>query len=169
MRTSATAAFGPALLLGLLLALGGCGSATTGTGSGDEPTGIDHRATVNPTDDSTVPDGPGAVSPGPEDLLADTTGDSPFYLQTAEVRVAESYPVQLFLDVTGDAPTPGHAVAYTVEHHGDRIEVVITTQAGEGMSATVLQPHAFAIPLGSAELPVTVDVNDGEIVETVDQ
>lgn len=137
------------------LILGSCGT----TGSSPQSTGPD-----DPVDS----DSDTSTGPAGGDLLADTTGDAPFYIDQITVRIAESYPVQLFLDVEGNAPTPGHAVAYTVQADGDQIDVTITTQSGEGGSAAVLQPHTFAIPLGPAELPVTIDVNDGEFVETVD-
>lgn len=136
------------LALGLALLTAGCGS-STGSPGGETP--VDSPSTAAGVQ-----------------RLPDTRGDSPFYLETADVRVAESDPIQLFLEVTGDAPTPGHTVAYLVEHDGDRITVEITTEAGEGVSPQVLQPHSFSIPLGTAELPVTVDVNAGQFVLTVD-
>ncbi|MFN2319841.1 MAG: hypothetical protein ABR500_09190 [Dermatophilaceae bacterium] len=97
----------------------------------------------------------------------DATGDAPFYLEAASVRVAESYPVQLFLDVTGSAPTPCHRIAYRIDASAAEINVAITTSSSEKSCAQVLEPHAFTIPLGPADLPVTVQVNDGEFVETV--
>lgn len=148
-------------VLGLTLGLAGCGSASTTPGDGDAGAVTGAPGPDTPIDDES----PGQA--GDNGLLAKATGDSPFFLDTVEVRVAESFPVQLFLDVTGDAPTPGHTVAYTVQVAGDAIAVEITTQSGEGASAAVLQPHRFAIPLGPAELPVTISVNDGEWTSTV--
>ena len=106
------------------------------------------------------------------DLLADTRGEGAFFLDEASVRVAESYPVQLFLEVSGHAPTPCHRVAYTVaselaDDGSGEIHVVLTTVPTDGMCAQVLQPHRFTIPLGSADLPVTVRVGDDEFVTTV--
>lgn len=150
---------GLTLTLTLTLALGvsGCGSETVDPG-GDTP--------IAPTTGAEAGDGDkGDTSAG--DLLADTTGDSPFYVDSIDVTVAESHPVQLFLTVSGNAPTPAHVVAYTVEQAGDTLAVRITTRAGEGMAAQVLQPHEVVIPLGTAELPVTIDVNDGEFTQTV--
>lgn len=151
------------------LLLGACGSTT-------EPPGAGPGTSTSESTDPDAPvgsDGSGEDSDGSgdpvdsDDPLGNTTGDSPFYIDDVSVRIAESYPVQLFLEVEGNAPTPGHRVAYTVKVDGDQIDVTITSQSGEGMSAAVLQPHSFVIPLGPAELPVTIDVNDGEFVETV--
>ena len=54
-----------------------------------------------------------SASPSSPPVLADTTGDSPFYLESVRVRVAESFPVQLFLDVSGSAPTPRRVLVRT--------------------------------------------------------
>ena len=113
------------------------------------------------------PGGGSAGSPSSESLLADTAGDSPFYLYDVSVRVAESFPVQLFLDVSGDAPTPCHSVAYVVDNAEQRITVTITSQSSTEACAQVLDPRRVVIPLGPSELPVTVAVNDDEFVETV--
>ncbi|HHU10794.1 MAG TPA: hypothetical protein GXZ60_12400 [Intrasporangiaceae bacterium] len=145
---------GTMTVLGVLL-LCACGS---GPASPDEPA-------TGPTDDPTTH--------GSEDgLLADTRGDDTFFLDTASVHVAESDPVQLFLEVSGHAPTPCHRVAYTVstesaDNGTDEIKVVLTTVATDGMCAQVLQPHQFTVPLGTADLPVTVRVGDDEFVKTI--
>ena len=68
-----------------------------------------------------------STSPSSQPVLSETTGDSPFYLESVSVRVAESFPVQLFLDVSGNAPTPCHSVAYAVQKNADRIAVTITS------------------------------------------
>lgn len=106
-------------------------------------------------------------SPSSPGVLANATGDSPFYLEEVSVRVAESFPVQLFLDVSGSAPTPCHFVAYVVEKDDDTIAVTITSQSSEQACAQVLDPRQVVIPLGPSELPVTVAVNDDEYVETI--
>lgn len=106
-------------------------------------------------------------SPSSPGVLVDTAGDSPFYLKTVSVRVAESFPVQLFLDVSGNAPTPCHSVAYVVQKDDETIAVSITTQSSTQACAQVLDPRQLVIPLGPSELPVTVAVNEDEYVETV--
>jgi hypothetical protein len=140
------------LVLGATLLAAGCGSTTTSPGG-------------SPDDPVTQSPGEPAGSPT-STLLADTTGEAPFYVDTVSVRVAESYPVQLFLEVVGHAPTPCHRIAYTVEEDRDGISVAITTTSPGEPCAQVLEPHEIVIPLGTAELPITVRVND-EHVETV--
>ena len=108
-----------------------------------------------------------STSPSSQPVLSETTGDSPFYLESVSVRVAESFPVQLFLDVSGNAPTPCHSVAYAVQKNADRIAVTITSQSSGQACAQVLDPRQLVVPLGPSDLPVTVDVNDGEYVTTV--
>lgn len=152
MATWLPAAFGALLLSGLLL--GGCGAGPTAPGGPSDGLHDD------------------APSTSGEDLLADTHGDAPFFLGEASVRVAESHPVQLFLEATGNAPTPCHRIAYTVsteqpDKGNAEIRVVLTTVATEGACAQVLQPHRVIIPLGTADLPVTVRVGDDEFVTTI--
>lgn len=151
-----------ALSLVVLLTTAACGTATQAPGSGGGTPADDDPATAT---------GPGA-GPGAGDdrVLPATQGDGGFFIEGVSVRVAESHPVQLFLDVQGDAPTPCHTVAYRVDRDGDTISVRITTVESEQTTCTqVLAPHEFVVPLGEAPtLPVTVDVNSGEFVETVD-
>jgi hypothetical protein len=140
------------LAFGAVLTVSGCGSSESPAGGPpDEP----------------VSDVPAAGSgPGEGDPLSDTRGDDPFYLDSVSVRVAESDPVQLFLEVAGSAPTPCHAVAYEVTQTSEELDVTITTVASGEMCTQVLDPREVVLPLGTSELPVTVRVND-ELVETV--
>lgn len=159
--------------LTMLLATGGCGATSSQPGSSPDDTPDTAEETTAP---ATGDDGPVTLDPGDgdegdgdEELLVGVRGDSPFHLDNAEVRVAESEPFQLFLDVEGNAPTPCHTVAYEVQEDDGEYAVHVTTVAGPGMCAQMLQPHSFSIPLGEApELPVTVDVNDGEVSLTVE-
>lgn len=157
-------------LIGLVLMLSGCGAANP---SGDPGAGPDPNAPVdsgvsteNTSGDDQVSTDDGTGSTGT--LLRDTVGESPLHIDEVDVRVAESFPVQLFLHVVGNAPTPCHQVAYSIEADGDRIAVRLTTVAADGMCAQVLQPVDVSVPLGRADLPVTVSVNDGEFVTTVE-
>ena len=108
-----------------------------------------------------------STSPSSPPVLADTAGDSPFFLDSVDVRVAESFPVQLFLDVSGSVPTPCHSVAYTVQKRETTIAVTVTSQSSMQACTQVLDPRQIVVPLGASDLPVTVDVNDGEYTETV--
>jgi hypothetical protein len=142
------------LVIGVVLAVSGCGSSESSAGG---------------SPDETVSDTPGAgagADPGEGDPLPDTRGDDPFYLDSVSVRVAESDPVQLFLEVAGSAPTPCHQVAYEVTQASKELDVTITTVPSGEMCAQVLDPREVVLALGTSELPVTVRVND-EFVETV--
>lgn len=173
MRTSVILA-----ALTVLLTTGACGATSSQPGSSSEDpadTTDGAEATTGEVEPTTADDAPVTLDPGEDadggddELLVGVRGDSPFHLDGAEVRVAESEPVQLFLDVEGNAPTPCHTVAYEVQEDDGGYAVHVTTVAGPGMCAQVLQPHSFSIPLGEApELPVTVDVNDGAVSLTVE-
>lgn len=158
MRRTTTAA----LALAALLALTACGGETGAPGADDGP---DERTT--PSEDEAT--GPGGEDDEDDELLTDTRGEGEFFIDGLAVRQAESHPVQLFLDVQGHAPTPCHTVAYDAGSTGQNILVHLTTVEQTGMMCTqVLVPHEVSVPLGAAEdFPVTIDVNDGEHVLTV--
>ena len=154
------------------LVLAGCGTAdpSGAPGSGSDPDTPDRGvSTDNTATDDDATDGVATDEPGDDGaLLPDTVGDSPLHLEEVDVRVAESFPVQLFLHVTGNAPTPCHRVAYSIETDADQIAVQLTTVASDGMCTQVLHPVDVTIPLGRADLPATVTVNDGAFVTTVE-
>ncbi|MDO5503344.1 MAG: hypothetical protein Q4G67_09250 [Actinomycetia bacterium] len=157
-------------VLSLTLVLTACGSATPAdAGAGGTTPVQDSPGAGTDPDTATAPgSGTDTADAGAGELLADTVGDGPFYIDAAEVLIAESHPVQLFLQVEGNAPTPCHQVAYQVVADGAEIRVQVSTEAGDGMCAQVLEPHSLSIPLGAHELPVTVSVNDGDISIPVD-
>ena len=161
MRRTTTAA----LALAALLALTACGGETGAPGADDGP---DERTTPS-EDEATGPGGEDDEDDEDDELLTDTRGEGEFFIDGLAVRQAESHPVQLFLDVQGHAPTPCHTVAYDVGSTGQNILVHLTTVEQTGMMCTqVLVPHEVSVPLGAAEdFPVTIDVNDGEHVLTV--
>lgn len=176
MRRTRTAT----LALAALLTVAACGTETGASGAGgDTPTGNgDASASPGGGGSSTSPgDGQAHTSPGGADgtddaedkVLADTRGEGHFFIDSLTVRQAESDPVQLFLKVEGNAPTPCHTVAYDVEREADTFLVHLTTVEAGGMACTqVLEPYTLTIPLGETDtLPATVDVNDGEHVLTV--
>lgn len=163
------------LLLSALVALvlTGCGTAgpSGNPGSGSDPDTPDTGVSTDNT--STSDDGTGGGRMGDDGgggdaLRPDTVGDSPLHIDEIDVRVAESFPVQLFLHVIGNAPTPCHRVAYSIESGLDEIAVQLTTVASDGLCTQVLQPVDVTVPLGRADLPVTVNVNDGEFVTKVE-
>jgi hypothetical protein len=153
-----------ALALAGLLTATACGTETGTPADDDVTTGPQDRTTGG---------GVGATGPDGEELelLADTRGEGQFFIDAVSVRQLESHPVQLFLDVDGHAPTPCHTVAYEVDRNSeDDVVVHLTTvEQYDTMCTQVLVPHKITVPLGAAQVfPVTVDVNDGEHVITVD-
>ena len=92
-----------------------------------------------------------------------------FFIDSVDVSVAESFPVQLFVDIEGSAPTPCHGIVWEItEGEGVRTITVTTEVERDVMCAQVLEPHSLTIPLGPApDLPVEVWVN-GELVRTVE-
>lgn len=169
MRRTSTAA----LALAALLTVAACGTETgTPDAGGDAPTGTDEQTTpadADETEDSTGDPGDSTGDPDGE-VLADTRGGGHFFIDSLAVRQAESDPVQLFLEVEGNAPTPCHTVAYEVEQDADTFLVHLTTvEKGEMMCTQVLVPYELTVPLGETDtFPVTIDVNDGDQVLTVD-
>jgi hypothetical protein len=159
-----------ALALTALLTVAACGTETETPGAGaDSPAGTE-EATSGPDGDEDE-----EATSGPDgdenELLADTRGEGAFFIDSLAVQQAGSSPVQLFLEVDGNAPTPCHTVAYDVEREAETILVHLTTVESTDMMCTqVLVPHEITVPLGKAEtFPVTIDVNDGEHVLTVNE
>ncbi len=83
----------------------------------------------------------------------------------ADVRIMESFPVQIALDVTGEKPTPCHEIFWTVEDDGEVIVIEMISQvAAEQTCAQVIEPFTIAVPLGSwTEESRDIELN-GEIV-----
>lgn len=83
----------------------------------------------------------------------------------ADLRIMESYPIQVMMDVSGEKPSPCHEVFWTAEDTGEVIEVVMISQvASDQECAQVIEPFSIAVPLGSwAEEEREVRLN-GEIV-----
>ena len=64
----------------------------------------------------------------------------------AELRIMESYPIQVMLDVSGEKPTPCHEVFWTAEDDGEVIHIEMISQvASDQDCAQVTEP--FIQPL----------------------
>jgi hypothetical protein len=95
----------------------------------------------------------------------------PAYVETSELLLLESSPVQAQLKVTGALPTPCHALKWEV--HGPdpegRIDVVLYSVADPDLACIqVLEPFEASIPLGAFEsgrFPVSLN---GEPTGTID-
>lgn len=71
--------------------------------------------------------------------------DGAVYINSAQLLIMESYPVQVALIVTGDLPTPCHELRYhyEIQDFGDekRVEVTMYSHADpEAICVQVLQP-----------------------------
>ena len=80
----------------------------------------------------------------------DGSVDGEVWVTGADVRIMESFPVQIMLDVTGEKPTPCHEIFWTVEDDGEVIDIEMISQvAAEQTCAQVIEPFTIAVPLGS--------------------
>lgn len=120
------------LLVALAFTLLACGA-----GSGPE----------DPVDDTTPTTTPSATVP---DSIPDDAG--PVFVDSTDIILMESFPVQVALRVTGNLPTPCHELAYEVEDDGTTIAARLASVADpDAVCAQVLEPFEFSIPLGSFE------------------
>ncbi|MCI0544236.1 MAG: hypothetical protein L0Z49_07280 [Actinobacteria bacterium] len=100
---------------------------------------------------TTEPDGGGVPGEQPEERPPRAGDvDGPVFIGSATLRVMESFPVQVVLDVVGEKPTPCHEVFWTVEHDGEVIVVEMISQIPpDQVCAQVIDPFTVAVPLGS--------------------
>jgi hypothetical protein len=124
-----------------------------------------------------------ACAPGadePSDSTVSTTAPSaggsipddagPVFVETTDILLMESFPVQVALRVTGSLPTPCHRPVWEVTD--DRATIAVTLASvtdPDGLCAQVLEPFDISIPLGefeSGERAVTLngeEIGDFEI------
>ncbi len=132
---------GKFLVLGMILGamlLAGCAA---GLGPGGPSTPVE-RGDATP---ATPPTGDG----GDRDR-------APAYVEETELRIMESYPIQVALDVEGNLPTPCHTFDHEVEVNEaeGRIDVQVFSRppADDDLAcAQVLEPFDENIRLGSFE------------------
>lgn len=95
----------------------------------------------------------------------------PVYADTVELLIAESFPVQVRLHLTGNLPTPCHHFHAEVAEPDaqNRIEVTAySSVAADAVCAQVLQPfnENVAIPMGgAADGPYSVWLNGEQVGE----
>jgi hypothetical protein len=97
----------------------------------------------------------------------DPTG--PVFVDETDLLVAESFPMQLFLEVRGNLPTPCHEAQWDVEETADgRFEVSLSSVTSGEDCVQVLEPIELNIPLGTSEGgPIEVLVNGEVVASTV--
>jgi hypothetical protein len=102
----------------------------------------------------------GTPGPSPEPDLSPGVIEEPVYVDTTDILLLESFPVQVQLQVSGSLPTPCHSPDWTVWYGEDAIEVRLWSVADTGLCAAVLEPFDISIPLGAFEtvsLPVVLN------------
>ncbi len=154
------------LIVGFAVVAIACGSPDVIGGGGDSAptTSIDPDQPVDSGDEPIVEPGPVGSIPEPRPPIEGSV-DGEVTVTGADVRIMESFPVQIMLDVTGEKPTPCHEVFWTVEDDGEVIAIEMISQvATEQVCAEVIEPFTIAVPLGSwAEESREIQLN-GEIV-----
>jgi hypothetical protein len=120
--------------------------------SPDDPVGSDGRP--QPTT--------GLPTTGPIEVPADA---SPFFVDSTDILLMESFPVQVALRVNGNLPSPCHQPVWEVEDDGEAIHVTLATVADNDRACTqVLVPTELSIPLGSFESGARTVILNGEEV-----
>ncbi|MDP9143431.1 MAG: hypothetical protein M3N43_01830 [Actinomycetota bacterium] len=140
------------LVLALILVVTACGEPGV-IGGTDQPsttTTIDPDQPVDSDGDEPIAE-PGPVGSIPEPRPPiDGSVDGEVWVTSADLRIMESFPIQVMLDVEGEKPTPCHEIFWTVEDTGEAIEIDMISQvAGDQACAQVIEDFIIAVPLGS--------------------
>lgn len=89
----------------------------------------------------------------------------PFFVDSTDILLMESFPVQVALRVNGNLPTPCHQAVWDVEDDGEAIHVTLATVAADDEVCTqVLVPTELSVPLGSFESGARTVILNGEEV-----
>jgi len=163
----------------ILIAVLAIGSAACGSGVGDTDRTTDagqSPTTVVDTTDSAVSPGDGAA---PGTTVAEPPGvpradpvnppveKGPFFLDSADVLVMESYPIQVTVVVDGSIPTPCDSAGWKVEIVGDEILVeVYSIPLNDPAASCIAQVEdvAVTVPLGSFQAGAYTVIVNGETV-----
>jgi hypothetical protein len=122
------------VMAGLALIIAACGDPDTGADDGgDEPI--------------VEPGPPGSIPEARPPIEGNIDGE--VWIKTTDMRIMESYPIQVMLDVSGEKPTPCHEIFWTIEDDGEVIDVTMISQvAADQVCAQVIEPFTIAVPLG---------------------
>lgn len=111
-------------------------------------------------DDPVDPDGRPEPTTGLSEIPADA---SPFFVDSTDILLMESFPVQVALRVNGNLPSPCHQPVWVVEDDGEAIRVTLASVADTDRACTqVLVPTELSIPLGSFESGARTVILNGE-------
>jgi hypothetical protein len=115
--------------------------------------------------DAPVADGGGSAATGAPGGRA--------YVDSVDVMVLESFPLQVRVGIAGNLSDPcTHLAAPRVQRDGDTFRVALPTTRDEGMCAQVLQPFETTVELPVEGLPrgtYTVDVEGQTATFTFDR
>ncbi len=91
-----------------------------------------------------------ACAPGQATPTGDPQGGA-VYINGTDLLVAESYPVQIFLHIMGDLPTPCHELRSQVATPDEQKRIFVTAWSESdpaAMCIQVLEPFDVNIPIG---------------------
>ncbi len=142
-------------MLGLALAVAACGDPAV-VGDGGPTTTVGFTTSSNPDEPVDDDDDQPIVEPGPPGSIPqprppiDGNTEGEVWITSADLRIMESFPIQVMLDVNGDKPTPCHELFWTAEDDGGTIDITMISQvAPEQVCTEVIEPFTIAVPLGS--------------------
>lgn len=142
---------------------------TTGDSAADEPVS-DVSVPNGPASDEPVSDEPDGPDPddtadNPDDTVTHGVDDPPpvtvptlpvpdalrgsVFVSETGITIAESWPIQVFVNVLGDAPTPCHTVQWEVAADDGVVAIELFSVDSGGICAQVLVPFDVSIPAGS--------------------
>ena len=105
---------------------------------------------------------PPSPTTAPMEVPADA---SPFFVDSTDILLMESFPVQVALRVNGNLPSPCHQPVWEIEDDGTAIHVTLATVADDDRACTqVLVPTELSVPLGSFESGGRTVILNGEEV-----
>ncbi len=105
-----------------------------------------------------------ACAPVQATPAGDPRGDA-VYINSTDLLVAESYPVQIFLHITGELPTPCHEFRSQVAAPDEQNRIFVTAWSESNPAAIcvqMLEPFEISVPVrmdGVAEGTYTVWLN----------
>ena len=119
-------------------------------------------ACADSPDDPVDPEGRPTVTTAVTEIPDDA---SPFFVDSTDILLMESFPVQVALRVSGNLPSPCHQAVWNVEDDGEAIHVTLASVADNDRACTqVLVPTELSVPLGSFESGARTVILNGEEV-----
>jgi hypothetical protein len=109
----------------------------------------------------------------PVETLPTTTGgnmiEGEVFIQETSISIAESFPMQIFLSVVGELPTPCNELVWEVEELPGRFDVTMWSEIDMAVSCiAVVEPFEVSIKLGETEGGIYEIHLNGELIETID-